>query len=270
MGIFERYGRQVEEIARWLGLWRPRTRIVGAHLTRMQPGYICVAGIDIDTGHQIRPVLSGMNHTRAALRQHGGPYAIASVVDLGAIQDVGAPPEVEDRQYDASRARSLGIGGQSTFWQALQNVSHTNLTDIFGDVLEPRERGCAVEEGTGKASLGCLRPAVQPRLLVDTERHLRLLLHHAGSDLDLPITDLRFYGEDQRTVLGKAVDAVAERLRSGTPVILSMGLTRPWLKPGDSAKRHWLQVNNIHLADDPTWSGEDELLKPRAMPFISP
>jgi hypothetical protein len=49
------------------------------------------------------------------------------------------------------------------------------------------------------------------------------------------------------------IEKVAKRIASKTPVILSMGLTRGWRKPGDSVERHWLQVNNIHLADDPAW-----------------
>jgi hypothetical protein len=36
-------------------------------------------------------------------------------------------------------------------------------------------------------------------------------------------------------------------------VILSVGLTRPWRKQEDTAERHWLQVNNVHLQDNPLW-----------------
>jgi hypothetical protein len=39
--------------------------------------------------------------------------------------------------------------------------------------------------------------------------------------------------------------------------ILSVGLTRPWQKRGDDAERHWLQLNNIHLRDDPLWQLRD-------------
>jgi len=38
-------------------------------------------------------------------------------------------------------------------------------------------------------------------------------------------------------------------MQRGTPVILSIGLTRSWQKPGDTKEWHWLQVNNIHLKD---------------------
>jgi hypothetical protein len=46
---------------------------------------------------------------------------------------------------------------------------------------------------------------------------------------------------------------VQERIEAGVESILSLGLTRPWRKQGDTTERHWLQVNNIHLKDDPLW-----------------
>jgi hypothetical protein len=46
---------------------------------------------------------------------------------------------------------------------------------------------------------------------------------------------------------------VQGRIEAGVEVILSVGLTRAWRKQNDTAERHWLQVNNIHLKDDPLW-----------------
>ena len=49
--------------------------LVITHLTRMQPGFICVAGIEPDTGKQIRPVL-GRCLTRDLLHVNGGAFEI--------------------------------------------------------------------------------------------------------------------------------------------------------------------------------------------------
>jgi hypothetical protein len=49
------------------------------------------------------------------------------------------------------------------------------------------------------------------------------------------------------------VQSVQKRLEAGVETILSVGLTRPWQKRGDDAERHWLQLNNIHLEDNPLW-----------------
>ena len=50
-----------------------------------------------------------------------------------------------------------------------------------------------------------------------------------------------------------AVERVAERLQSSTDVILSVGLTRAFKGNPDEPALHWLQVNNLHFADDPCW-----------------
>ena len=49
------------------------------------------------------------------------------------------------------------------------------------------------------------------------------------------------------------VRAINERLAAGTPLVLSVGLGRPYKKLGETVWRHWLQANNLHLADDPLW-----------------
>jgi hypothetical protein len=46
---------------------------------------------------------------------------------------------------------------------------------------------------------------------------------------------------------------VAARLQRGVDLILSVGLARAWRRDEGEPYRHWLQVNNLHLADDPLW-----------------
>ena len=72
-------------------------------------------------------------------------------------------------------------------------------------------------------------------------------------DLDLGVTDIRLYGEDHVTPDRETVNRLAKRLADGTVVVLSMGLTRPFAGSSNFAPVHWLQVNNIHLEDDPIW-----------------
>ena len=43
-------------------------KIVVNHLTRMQPGYICVAGLDFQTNAHVRPVLAGSRLTVSFIR----------------------------------------------------------------------------------------------------------------------------------------------------------------------------------------------------------
>ena len=71
--------------------------------------------------------------------------------------------------------------------------------------------------------------------------------------LDLGVTDIRLYGADHVTPDTKIVRRVVKRLQGGSETILSVGLTRAYASSPDFNPVHWLQVNNVHLKDDPLW-----------------
>jgi hypothetical protein len=229
-------------------------KIVVNHLTRMKPGYICVAGIDQSSGRHVRPVLKYSQLTTDLLQREGGPFGVAAVVDLGETQPIGSPPEVEDQLFQPDAAEALRTLTPSKFWKLLDEATLPDLRTIFGDDLKPNGRTMAVDLDTGAASLGCLRPRWQPAIEISYGK-VKVGLRDGGHDLLLPVTDLRVYKKDQQTPNTRVVSDLDRRLRMGTGVILSVGLTRPWQKPGDTCKRHFLQVNNLHLEDDPTWVG---------------
>lgn len=58
---------------------------------------------------------------------------------------------------------------------------------------------------------------------------------------------------DHKTPKENLIREINARIQDGSPVILSVGLTRPWRHPDDSVERHWLQVNNFHLKDEVVW-----------------
>ena len=65
-------------------------RIVVNHLTRMQPGYICVAGIDVQDNEHIRPVLGRARLTVDLLARNGGAFDVVALSNWG----VGARKQV--------------------------------------------------------------------------------------------------------------------------------------------------------------------------------
>jgi len=219
----------------------------------MRPGYICVAGLNLETGKHIRPILEGAQLGRDLLVRHGGPFDIASVVDLGATRHTGVPPETEDYVFDPNNATRVKDMTPEKFWELLVKTSHRSLGKIFGGDLKQKSRGCVINVGKGKTSLGCLCPSTPPEMEVTIYDKIRINLTDSPFTLNLSVTDLRLYKDDHVTPRRKVVEQIAKRVKEGVGVILSMGLTRPWTKPGDNAPRHWLQVNNIHLEDDPTW-----------------
>jgi hypothetical protein len=223
----------------------------------MQPGYFCVAGVDMSTLRHIRPVLRRDRLTTDLLRPNGGPFDVGSVVYLGATTNSGYPPELEDRRFDPSNARWLFDDDPNDYWDALARVARESLEEIFGPELELWDESGTVDVGEGRASLGCLKPEKQPWLYVDHRGTVRLVLDYLMPSVDLSVNDLRLYQRDGRTPRRDLVASVEKRLKSGVEVILSVGLTRPWQKRGDTAERHWLQLNNIHLEDDPLWQLRD-------------
>src|SRR6266566_5487563 len=149
----------------------------------------------------------------------------------------------------------IGIMPPEQFWEQLQQVACTNIGEIFGSTIKPLGRGCVVDVGTGKASLGCLIPADAPTLFVDSYGKIRAVITDRTFTVELSVADIRLYEADHKTPKENLIRQINTRIQSGTPVIVSVGLTRPWRYPDDIVERHWLQVNNFHFKDNVVWSG---------------
>lgn len=227
-------------------------RIIVNHLTRMQPGYICVAGVDVSSGKHIRPVVGG-RVTRDLLACYGGPFDVATLVDLGPVEPVGHAPEVEDHSFIRSNVRKVNDVAPNNFWNFLKSVAQKQLKDIFGPELQQNGRTCALPLGTGLASLGCLKPVGRCHMYRDGFDSLRLQFTDGDLHVSPAVTDIRLYEDDQITPKIPVIVDIQRRISEGVDIILSVGITRAWQKPNDTQERHWLQVNGIHLADDPVW-----------------
>jgi hypothetical protein len=177
------------------------------------------------------------------------------LADIGEVRFKNRPPAVEDAVFQRRNARKLGDVPAGHFWKTLVAMAQSSLHDIFGYGLQPRGETYAVQRSGGAASLGCLAPhEVRSPEFQAFEREgrsrLRLSVFVSDGLISgwLPITDLRLYEPDQQTPRRLVIKQVGQRIEDGVKTILSVGLTRP-LHGG----MHWLQVNNIHLEDDPTW-----------------
>jgi len=227
-------------------------QIIVNHLTRMQPGYMCVAGIDVASKQHIRPVLRS-RLTTEMLTLNGGPFDIASLVDLGPVEYGGQVPEVEDYYFNPMYTSCTGILSPPLFWDILRQSAQKSLVEIFGPEIRPLKPGCVVDVGKGKASLGCLIPALPPQLYVSRYGKIRMLITDGALIADLSVTDARLCEIDHTTPKANVIRQVNRRMQKGVGVILGVGLSRPWQHAADTVARHWLQVNNIHLADSAVW-----------------
>ncbi len=221
-------------------------QIIVNHLTRMQTGYICVAGINTANNQHIRPVLRDRLKI-GLLAVNGGPFDIGSLVDLGQVRYCGSAPEVEDYYFNLQNVRSRGVIPPEQFWRRLQIVAQRSIREIFGLAIKQVKSSCVVDVRTGKASLGCLIPAAPPRLFINSYGKLRAAVTDGTFDLYLSVTDIRLYEADHKTPREDLIKQINKRMQDNDPVILSIGLTRPFRPDDDTVEQHWLQLNNIHL-----------------------
>jgi hypothetical protein len=225
-------------------------RIVVDHLTRMQKGFMCVAGIELVSRRHIRPVLDRQMRVEM-LACHGGPFDLGRIVELGETKFVGRVPEIEDQQFDARRATVVDQLAGDEFRQWLESTAVESLDAIFGRELQNVGHTCAIVEQRGLRSLGCLWVR-DCRLIDETApsggRRLRCEFTCDRGVLRVPVTDVNLYGEDHITIDEQQVVRVAERLRTCERVLVSVGLSRPYRRSEGDLAMHWLQVNNIHLA----------------------
>ncbi len=229
-------------------------QIVVNHLTRMSSGFICAAGMNPATGQHIRPVLRGKQQFPATtLAVHGGPLAIGAVVDFKGAISAPVRPETEDHLVFQLLMRRAGTMDDGDFWEMLVQKSETLFSTIFGADLVHDGRSGTVKPGSGCASLGLLAPSQAPRLRVKERPNgrsgVRLSVTDGGVYCDLSVTDVRLHREDDNGDWAPdtaVVQRVDHELQRGTPVILGVGLTRPFAARNEPP-RHWLQVNNIHF-----------------------
>ena len=234
-------------------------RILINHLTRMHGGHICVAGVDPETRRHVRPMIPGEMLPFYLLARYGGPFEMAWIVDLGRPRPAPEPPHVEDYVFIPSRTKIDRPAAAHEFWGLLDELQQPRLRDIFGAELRETGRNrYGTELGRGTASLGFLRPAAPPELYISHQRNgkpqVRMKLGDGEIEADAGVTDLRLYGDDHATPDQALVRAVGQRMHDSRRVILAVGLTRKFRSSESSPYLHWLQVNNIHLSEDPTWA----------------
>jgi len=228
------------------------------HLTRMHGGRICVAGVDPQTRRHVRPVLEHGGTPATLLARYGGPFEMARVVELGTLRPAPDPPHVEDHVLVPSWARPLREADPDEFWNLLHYHARTRLCDIFGEALHPvGHRRLGTDLGRGDSSLGCLLPQAPPGLYLAPgrrgKRQVRIEFSDGHLQADAAVTDLRLCEDDHATPDEDKVRGVAKWIRDSAGVVLSVGLTRKFRSAEDQPYIHWLQVNNIHLKEDPAW-----------------
>jgi hypothetical protein len=184
---------------------------------------------------------------------------MARLVDLGSPRHTPDPPHIEDYVFVPSHAKIDRPAAMHEFWGLLEEVQCERLCDIFGEAMQETglgRWGTALKQGC--QSLGVLRPAAMPELYRTTDRfgspRIRMRFTDGRIHVDAGVTDLRLYGNDHATPDAARVCAAMQWINDSRNVLLSVGLTRKFRSSDRHEYRHWLQVNNIHVQENPTWA----------------
>lgn len=219
-------------------------------LTRMERGYICVAGVDVATGTRIRPVLPGGQRWHLDMARHrGGIFDFRRVIDLGNVNRVGQRPEIEDVQVSPERLHHVQSMGGSDFLAELPAYCVDSITSAVGPQLvrHANAHNLVTPDGQGECSL-VIQKVLRPFVVSINGTQVRAAW---SSGVDIAVTDLRLYQRDGYTPSLPKVTRLnvllEEHFQSDLPVYAAFGLTRSW------RGYHWLQVNSIHLAGRPRW-----------------
>jgi hypothetical protein len=216
----------------------------------MKARHICAAGIDCGTRRHIRLDAGADGLRTDMLARYGGPFEIGNCIILKSVKprQPQIKPHIEDYIFDSRFIVNNGKIPDEQFWQLLFSVSRRSLKRIFGAELYCKGESCVTPIGKREASLGCIIPKRVSELRICPDRpQVRVRVYDGEFDVDLGVTDVRFYRGHDFAPVPETVRRVFERLHSSHPVILSVGLTREY------RGFHWLQVNNIHFEDDSVW-----------------
>jgi len=88
---------------------------------------------------------------------------------------------------------------------------------------------------------------------MSNEAQIRMKMTDGRIQVDARVTDIRLYQDDHTTPDQEKVEKAGEQIRVSEHVILSIGFTRAFAGSPDLEPIHWLQVNNIHCEENPTW-----------------
>lgn len=229
-------------------------QIAITHLTRMGHPHICAAGVDRQWRHW-RPVSApresgdGWKLDQGWLRSQGGLLEVGAVIDFGDVQPTTG---TEDVVVDYQQAKFVKYLYLAHFVRILDRLAQDSLGSIFGPELERlSSTAAAVPEGEGEVSLGVLR-LKGAELQVHGDSEIRLMFEDTDfGEMALKVTDLRLW-----EVYKPRLDRVNRIQAEMGECLAAVGLTGAFVSSSYPGPRHWLQVNNIYLRENPLWARE--------------
>jgi hypothetical protein len=227
-------------------------QILVNHLTRMQSGTICFAGIDLRSWRHIRPVV-GHPLPASLLAERGGPLALGQLVDLGETKFCGKVPEIEDRHFQPEGMKVIRSAPPEELYSACSKTAVSRLTDVFGPDLKIYRRlgsdsaTALIDEQCGIRSLGCYWAQQANLKIVDAggSKKVRMEFVDEGNSFSVAVTDVRCFQQDFQTPDEVAIAKFQTQMEANPRTLVAIGLSRAHKYREEDTPQHWLQVNNI-------------------------
>ncbi len=220
-------------------------------LTYMHGG-VCIAGINIDTLENIRPVLkSGQIQKDFVDRNNIYPGAL---IRFNFLYKKSNPPHIEDYVFEPSKVEFIKYLTQADWTNILNSCAFLSLATAFNNLIIDKK---AIAPGAKTSSLAVIKVDSIKINFFDSDKgallpfRARVSFRSDGETYHLPITDMQF------------IDYCINRFNSGIPrdklkkdleefindseyIYLRIGLTRPFKKAEDADELCYLQVNGIY------------------------
>lgn len=234
-----------------------RQTIVITDLTQMPAGnQVCVAGIS-EKGECIRPVCSGGFLKKYLYIDNKLATRPRARIEFDFTEARPEPPHIEDKIFDPRSIAYRGLCNDTEWEGVLRSSSYNRVKDIYEGFL----RDCSwVKPGTKTRSIATLsRTTVLNVQLSAWNGRLRYRLSFkdsAGEVFDRPVSDLTFRELCYKKVKRDGCHCLAisneltRLLKAVAHIYLRLGLARPWIQPGLSESRCYLQVTGIYTFPD--------------------
>lgn len=234
-----------------------RQTIVITDLTQMPAwNQVCVVGIS-EKGECIRPVCSGGFLKKYLYVDNKVSIRPGARIGFDFTPALIEPPHIEDKTFDPISIVSYGACNNDEWEHVLKNSSYTTVKDIFDGFFEDLSW---VKPGAKTRSIATLSGANTLNVqLPEWEGKLKYKLSFKDSidsRFDRPISDLTLRELCYKKIKkdGHSRLAVSSELtgifKKADRVYIRLGLARPWIQPGSSEPKCYLQVTGIYTFPD--------------------
>lgn len=224
-------------------------RVVITDLTRFSnPGVVCTAAIDEETGECLRPMPYLDSAKVAELNIHPGTILEGDLT----LNTNNSNPHLEDASY--TRMNYLGAVSSDEFKSILDRTLSHSIASGFGVTFDDGQKHIPVGV-SAKCSIITIK--VKPRSLKIHENDYRpgrikaTFADNSGQLYSyLPITDKGFFDYAQKHQNDNQLEKLQSFISTQDAIYLRIGVSRRYTPPDSDRDGYWLQVNGIYTFPD--------------------